>query len=194
MQPPDRNEILNRLKLIEDMMAEGRRTSQRWGWTLLLWGAGPLLAMLWAARWPHPEWAWPVVIGVGVIVNGLIIRLRESRGHRETAAMRSVGAVWACVGLAALLLAFGAVWAAVADLRLLYAALFVLAAVAHNASSLILKWRPQFLAALVWWLSAAAAFAVPADRLEYLAALALLLGNVVFGGWLTYREWRRQDA
>ncbi len=27
-----------RLKLIEDMIAEGRRSTQSWGWTFVLWG------------------------------------------------------------------------------------------------------------------------------------------------------------
>ena len=194
MQPLDPKETLDRLKLIETMMAEGRRSTQRWGWSFLLWGIGPLTAMLWAADWPHPDWAWPVTMGLCIIVNGLVLKARKRRGEFETTTMRSVGAVWTCAGVTVLLLAFGAAWSGITEFRFLYAALFALAAVAHGASSLILRWWPQFLAALVWWLASILAFVVPAGRLAELAALALILGNIVFGAWLTYCEWSRRDG
>ena len=80
------------------------------------------------------------------------------------------------------------------EFRYLYVALFALAAVAHGASSLILRWWPQFLAALVWWVASVMAYIVPADRLQELAALTLVLGNIAFGAWLTYCEWSRKDG
>ena len=194
MQPPDRKETLDRLKLIEAMMAEGRRSTQRWGWSFLLWGIGPLMAMLWAADWPHPDWSWPVTMGLCIMVNGLVLKARNRRGEFETTTMRSVGAVWTCAGVTVLLLAFGAVWSGMVEFRYLYVILFALAAVAHGASSLILRWWPQFLAAVVWWLASILAFVVPNSGLTELAVLALLLGNVVFGAWLTYCEWSRKDG
>jgi hypothetical protein len=44
------------------------------------------------------------------------------------------------------------------------------------------------------WLASVMAFVVPVARLQDLAALALVLGNIVFGVWLTYCEWRRKDG
>jgi hypothetical protein len=38
------------------------------------------------------------------------------------------------------------------------------------------------------------AYVAPAARLPELAVLALILGNIVFGPWLTYCEWRRIDG
>src|SRR5258707_11667425 len=114
MQPQDQREILvDRMKLIETMMAEGRRTTERWGWSFLLWGIGPLVAMLWAAVWPQADWAWPVTMGLCIIVNGLVLQARKRRGELKTTTMRSVGAIWACAGFTVLLLAFGAVWSGV---------------------------------------------------------------------------------
>jgi hypothetical protein len=194
MDPPDRREMLDRLKLIETMMAEGRQSTQRWGWSFLLWGTGPLMAMLWSAHGKHAEWAWPVTMGLCIIVNGLVVAARKRTGQSKTTTTRSLSAIWTCVGATALLFAFAAVRSGMSEFRYLYAALFALAAVAHGASSLILRWRTQFLAALVWWIAGVAAFVVPAARLQDLAALALVLGNIVFGGWLTYREWSRKDG
>jgi hypothetical protein len=189
MQPPDRTEILNRLRMIEQMMAEGRRTTQRWGWMFLLWGIGPLAAMWWEARGPRPALAWPVVMAICVIVNGVVIQARKRRGEARTMETRSVGAVWASAGCTVLLLSLGAIWSGALDLRSLCVALFAIAAVAHSTSSVTLRWLPQFLAAVVWWAAGVAALVVPAADLQILSAAALLLGNVVFGAWLALREW-----
>src|ERR1039457_7666545 len=117
MQPPDRKEMLDRLKLIESMMAEGRRSTQRWGRSFLLWGIGPLIAMRWAAHWPHAVWAWPVTMGVCIVINGLVVKARNRRGESETTTMRSVGAVWTCAGVTVVLLAVGAVWSGMVEFR-----------------------------------------------------------------------------
>lgn len=193
MQEPNRTELLNRLGLMEQMIAEGRSATERWGWVFLLWGTGPLIAMWWEAQWPHAALAWPVVMGICVVVNGAVLAARKRRGDARTTAMRSVGAIWRAVGVTVLLLALGAAVSRALDLRSLCVALFALAAVAHGASTLILRWLPQSLAAIVWWTALMGAFVVPANRLHVLAAAALLLGNVAFGAWLTYREWSRGD-
>jgi hypothetical protein len=194
MEPLNQGEVEGRLRLIEEMMAEGRRSTERWGWVFLLWGLGPLMAMLWAAKWPHGEWAWPAILGICVILNGIFVRLRKRRGEARTAAMRSIGAVWTCVGVTVLLLGFADAFARTIDFRFLYVTAFALAAVAHGASSIILRWKAQFLAALVWWFASALAFVAPGARLAEIAAWALVLGNVAFGAWLSYCEWRRADG
>src|ERR1039457_812684 len=191
MQPPDRKEMLDRLKLIESMMAEGRRSTQRWGRSFLLWGIGPLIAMRWAAHWPHAVWAWPVTMGVCIVINGLVVKARNRRGESETTTMRSVGAVWTCAGVTVVLLAVGAVWSGMVEFRCVYVALFALAAVAHGASSLTLRWWPQFLAALVWWVASVMAYVAPAARLPDLGVLAFIWGTIVFAPWLTCGEGGR---
>lgn len=193
MWDPDQSEILDRLRLIEHMMAEGRRGAERWGWMFVLWGIGPLLAMWWESSLPRPALAWPVMTLACVIFNGAVIRARRHRGQARTAAMNSIGAVWASAGFAVLVLALAAAWSGTLELRGLYVLLFALAAVAHTACALMLRWAPQFAAALVWWTAALAAFVLPAMDLRLLAAAALLLGNVAFGIWLTYREWKYAD-
>ncbi len=193
MQEPDRTELLSRLGLIEQMIAEGRRSTERWGWVFLLWGIGPLIAMWWEARWPKPALAWLVVMGICVVINGAVLLRRRRQPEARTTAMRSVAAVWRAVGVTVLLLALGAAVSGALDLRALCVALFALAAVAHGASSLILRWLPQSLAAIIWWIALMGAFVVPVNHLRVLAAAALLLGNVAFGAWLAWREWGRGD-
>jgi len=74
MDQPDQTDVVSRLRLIEEMMAEGRRTTERWGWAFLLWGIGPVIAMLWESRWPHGAWAWPMVVVLCVVLNGAALR------------------------------------------------------------------------------------------------------------------------
>lgn len=194
MQKPDQTGILDRLRLIEDMMAEGRRSTQRWGWMFLLWGIGPITAMLWEARGAQPALAWPVVVAVCIVVNGIVLRNRKTRGEARTTTMRSVSAIWASAGLTVLLLTAGAAWSHKLDLRSLYIAVFAVTGAAHSSSSAILRWIPQFLVAAVWWLATLVAFVLPAEHLLLLAAAALLVGNVGFGAWLTYSEWKHTDG
>jgi len=193
MWEPDQSEVLDRLRLIEHMMAEGRRTTQRWGWMFLLWGIGPLVAMWWEYAWPGTVLAWPAVTLACILVNGAVIRARRRRGEARTPTMSAVGAVWASAGVAVLVLALAAAWSRALELRALYIMFFALAAVAHTACALMLRWAAQFLAALVWWAAAWAAFILPAPQLRLLAAAALLAGNVAFGVWLTYREWHAHE-
>ncbi|HEX3748459.1 MAG TPA: hypothetical protein VHW09_31245 [Bryobacteraceae bacterium] len=193
MYDPEQSELLDRLKLIEHMMVEGRRTTERWGWMFLLWGAGPLLGMWWESRGPRPELAWPVVTLLCMVVNGVAVRARRRRGTARSTVGAAISAVWGSAGAAMLVLALAAAWSGMLDLRALYILFFALAAVAFTASSIILRWGPQFAAALVWWAATLAAFVLPTRQLSLVAAGALLLGSVTFGAWLTYREWKYAD-
>ncbi len=57
----DELELKDRLSLIETMIAEGRRTTESWGWTFVLWGASLLRGHFWAAL-GHSYLAWPVTM------------------------------------------------------------------------------------------------------------------------------------
>ena len=60
-------DLRERLALIEKMIAEGRRSTESWGWMFVLWGAAYCVAIGWAT-WGHglSVWgsgrslAWPV--------------------------------------------------------------------------------------------------------------------------------------
>ena len=45
-------ELNDRLALIERMIAEGRRTTESWGWTFVLWGVVYYVAIAWSAWSP----------------------------------------------------------------------------------------------------------------------------------------------
>jgi len=48
-------ELKERLSLIESMIAEGRRHTESWGWTFVLWGLVYYLAIAWSA-WGQRVW------------------------------------------------------------------------------------------------------------------------------------------
>ena len=41
-------ELKDRLSLIENMIAEGRRTTSSWGWVFVLWGVAYYVAIAWS--------------------------------------------------------------------------------------------------------------------------------------------------
>ncbi|MGH9646857.1 MAG: hypothetical protein ACRD4E_08590, partial [Bryobacteraceae bacterium] len=132
MNEPNQAELMDRLALIERMVAEGRRSTERWGWVFLLWGAGPAIAILWAARWP---WAWPVTAIACIAINGLgIRRARKWKPRSGTTPMRSIGAIWRCAAISLAVLTVGALYSGVAGHPMFFAALFALPAIAHGAS------------------------------------------------------------
>jgi hypothetical protein len=46
-------DIAERLRLIESMMASGRKSTEYWGWSFLLWGIAYLIAVAWASFLPQ---------------------------------------------------------------------------------------------------------------------------------------------
>ncbi len=46
-------ELKDRLNLIETMIAEGRRTTESWGWVFVLWGVAYYVAIAWSAWGPQ---------------------------------------------------------------------------------------------------------------------------------------------
>ena len=83
-------ELKERLSLIERMIAEGRRNTESWGWTFVLWGIVYYLAIAWSA-WGHSAWAWPATILIGVIVTVVVAALKAGN-HPETTLGRAIGA------------------------------------------------------------------------------------------------------
>ena len=74
MTPPDpengtsRNDLLQRIELMESMIVEGRQTTMRCGWIFVLWGLVDLAGMTWQLRPNHSRWVWPVSLGTGLVL------------------------------------------------------------------------------------------------------------------------------
>src|SRR6266702_2606473 len=97
-----RDDLLQRVALMEAMIAEGRQSTIRFGWIFVLWGFVDLAGVGWDRLQPHFRWIWPITIASGFLLQfiGFVLR-RDGGGYRCGRSMqsRSVGAVWAMMGV-----------------------------------------------------------------------------------------------
>ena len=101
-----RDDLLQRVALMETMIAEGRCTTQRYGWIFVAWGLCYLIAVAWTALGPHPVWAWPICLAVTILgVNlGLYRQGKAATSRGPVSSMtRTLSAVWLAFGLGIML-------------------------------------------------------------------------------------------
>jgi hypothetical protein len=183
-------ELKAQLNLIETMMAEGRRSTESWGWTFLLWGVAYYVATAWATL-GHSNWAWPVTMIAASVLTG-VLGVRVSRGHPETTLGRAIGAVWTAMGVAlfAVLVALGV--SGHYDIHAYTAIIGAMLGAANGASSLILKWKMQSACALIW-LGSGIAGCFGSDTQASIAFLAaVFFCQIVFGIYAMSRDARRR--
>src|ERR1035437_8766216 len=87
----EEHELKDRLKLIETMIAEGRRTTESWGWVFILWGLAYYVATAWAA-WGHTYLAWPVTMIASCVLTGALIS-HKMHVQPKTTIGRAIGSV-----------------------------------------------------------------------------------------------------
>jgi hypothetical protein len=173
-------DLKDRLRLIESMIAEGRRKTESWGWTFVLWGVAYYLAIAWSA-WGHSTWAWPVTISVAVIVTVVVASLKVGK-HPQTTLGRAIGSIWIALGISMFLLflALG-LSGRLTDQHLFVAVISAMLGMANGASALILRWKVQFACALVWWVAAVTTcFGTDAQSM-IVFLVAIVLCQIVFG-------------
>jgi hypothetical protein len=173
-------ELKDRLCLIENMIAEGRRSTESWGWTFVLWGVVYYLAMAWSA-WRHSAWAWPATISIGVMVTVVVASLKAGN-HPGTTMGRAIGSIWIALGVSMFLLflALG-LSGRLTDQHLFVAVISAILGMANGASALILRWKVQFACAVVWWVAAVAACFGTDTQSTIVFLAAIFLCQIVFG-------------
>jgi hypothetical protein len=180
-------ELLQRLELIESMVLQGRRTTQNWGWSFALWGAGQLIALAWNVFFGHPEIAWPVTMTLCGILTGIgSSRMRKAEGA-ESVVSRSLGSIWFSCGIAIFILGLIGNFSGFFTFRTFLEVLFALMGVANMASGTILRWRTQQLLGVVWW-AAAIVIMLGSDKLAlWLFVGMTLCAELLFGVYLMLR-------
>jgi hypothetical protein len=184
-------ELKDRLSLIESMIAEGRRTTESWGWTFVLWGVAYYVAIAWA-NWGRPALAWPVTMTAAGVLTGILASRRASR-HPETTIGRAMMAIWLAMGIStfALMLALG--FSGRIDLHVSVAIVGTLLGAANATSSIILKWKMQFACAIAWWASAVAACFTSDGITSIIFLAAIFFCQIVFGIYAMSCESRRRN-
>lgn len=190
------DEVRERLNLIESMVLEGRRSTERWGWAFVLWGVAYYVAIAWSAMAPMRGWAWPITMLVAVVVMGLIVRARGTSYPRTTLA-RSIGAAWAAFGISVFLLLF-ALGASqrLTDPHVAFAILAAMLGMVNGASAMMLRWKAQMACAVVWWAAAVVCcyekIVVLHTPVAFLAAVFLC--QIVFGVYCVILDGRVATA
>jgi hypothetical protein len=173
-------DLKDRLGLIESSIAAGRRKTESWGWTFVLWGVAYYLAIAWSA-WGRSAWAWPVTISIAVIVTVVVSSLKAGK-HPETTLGRAIGSIWAALGISmfVLFLALG-LSGRLTDQHLFVAVISAILGMANGASALTLRWKVQFACAVVWWVAAVTTcFGTDAQSM-IVFLVAIFLCQIVFG-------------
>jgi hypothetical protein len=194
MSNSEEQELKDRLTLIESMIAEGRRGTESWGWSFVLWGIAYYVAIAWAT-WGHSYLAWPVTMVATGVLTGVIASRRGDGGRKaETTVSRAIGAVWIAVGISLFIYGISAGVSGRADLQTFVAVIGVMLGTANAISSIILKWPGQFAAAAVWWVCAAASQFVTVSQCSVIFLTAIFLGQIVFGAYMMISEARERKA
>lgn len=183
-------ELKEQLNLIQTMIAEGRRSTQSWGWSFLLWGVAYYVAAAWSTL-GHSYWAWLVTMTIAVVLTG-VFGARVSRGHPETMFGRAIGSVWKVMGISLfiVLVALGA--SGHYNIHVYMAIIGGMLAVAHGTSSLILRWKMQFACALVWLGAGVAGSFGPESQAAISFLAAVLFGQIIFGIYAMTLDARRR--
>lgn len=186
----EETELKERLKLIESMISEGRRSTESWGWTFILWGVAYYIATAWAT-WGKSNLAWPVTMVAAALVTGIVCAF-IARDRPATALGRAIGGVWMAIGCGIFVLLFSLAFSGRYDAHVFVAIIGAMLGSANAVSAFILRWKMQFLCALIWMASTVIA-CFGSDSQTSVAFLAsVFLGQIVFGIYAMVCESQRR--
>ncbi len=184
-------ELKDRLELIESMLAAGRRTTESWGWTFVLWGAAYYTAIAWG-YFGHSPLAWPVtMVAAGILTFLLASRKRQS--ETKTLMGRAVCSIWVALGISMFLLFMSMSFAHILNERVFVAVACAMLGMANATSGLILKWKMQLACSVVWLTSAVVAGFGTRFQSFVVFLVALFFCQIVFGIYAMVRESRRHQ-
>jgi multisubunit Na+/H+ antiporter MnhB subunit len=181
-------ELRDRLELIENMLAAGRRKTENWGWVFVLWGVAYYTAIAWAT-WGSPMLAWPVTMSVAVIVTGIVASRKRSR-EPETTIGRAIGSIWTALGISMFLLFMAMGFTHRVESNVFVAIICAMLGMANATSGLILKWKMQLVCAAVWWSAAVATCFANHNQTATIFLAAIFFCQIVFGIYALVRGSR----
>jgi hypothetical protein len=191
-------ELKDRLSLIESMIAEGRRGTESYAWTFVFWGLAYYVAIAWTAfnQWPF---AWLVTMGVAwVLCVAIIQRRKKNQVERRpgTTIGRAIFSIWIAMGVSLSLLLPALGFSGRFNQHVFVAIVAAMLAVANGASGMIIRWKAQIAAAIVWWAATVAACFGSDNQCMVVFLVAIFLCQIVFGiyGMVCEARMRRQEA
>ncbi|MGA2350535.1 MAG: hypothetical protein ABSF70_08900 [Terracidiphilus sp.] len=186
--------LKDRLSLIENMIAEGRRATGSWGWTFVFWGVAYYVAIVWTAltHWP---WAWLVTMVGAWVPCWFIIRSQQrnqSKRRPSTTISRAVFSIWVAMGVSMCLLFPALGFSGRFNQHIFVAIIGAMMGVSNGASGMIIRWKAQVAAAMVWWVTSVIACFGSDDQCTVVFLVAIFLCQIVFGGYAMLCEARQR--
>jgi hypothetical protein len=185
-------DLSERLDLIQSMIAEGRRSTESWGWVFVLWGIAYYVAILGGAMLKNPL-VWPVTMISACVLTGILVS-QKAQSRATTKMGQAIGSIWIAVGISMFLVFLSLGTSGRIDQHIMIAVLGAMLGSANAASAMILKWKMQFACAVVWWACAVFACFGKSTPLTIAFAAAIFFCQIVFGVYAMLREGRRRRA
>src|SRR5580698_9058290 len=161
-QELNRQELNERFNPIESMIAEGRQSTDSWGWTFLLWG---------------------------LAYYGIIAARR--RGNKpETTIGRTMASVWFALGISLFLFGMCTSFSGHAEQHVFLAVICIMLGMANGTSGFILRWKVQFGCAIVWWAAGVVSLFGTLTQGFIGFLVAIFLCQIVFGSYMMIAESR----
>lgn len=182
----DELELKERLSLIENMIAEGRRTTQSFSWTFVLWGVAYYVAILWSTgAFTGPIWgssylAWPVTMTAAFVLTWTLA-VRKSHNQPRSRDGRAVVSIWVSMGISMFILMLSLGLSGRGDQQTFVALIATMLGTANAASGMLLRWKQQFACAVVWWAAAVASLFGSVTQSTIAFLVAIFLCQIVFG-------------
>jgi hypothetical protein len=191
----NRNELLQRVELMETMIAEGRQSTARYGWMFVLWGVVYFAAVTWTLFLPIKSWAWPICVVVAIAISGVVKSRQKAAGGAENVRSLSIEAVWKGMGTATTLFVAAAVLTHHVNSPIFFATILFFIGMAHAISAMILRWAVQGAVAAIWWVGGIACFVftTPVELVSIFLG-ASFVGMILFGLYTMMLERRRTAA
>jgi len=190
MDAMETQELKDRLALIEQMMKAGRRSTESWGWTFLLWGVAYYVAIGWSAL--GATYAWPVTMVATCVLMGVILTRRD---HKPNTTMnRAIIGVWIALGVTMMTLMPALAISGRADAHGSIAVVSALLGMANGASGIVLRWRLQIVSACVWWVASITACFGSEKQALVVFMVAIFFCQIVFGIACMIAEGREARA
>jgi hypothetical protein len=184
-------DLRERLDLMQKMIAEGRRKQESWGWTFVLWGIAYYVAFFWDWLASFPL-AWPITMAAGGVLTFIGFSRRKYRAP-ETTIGRAIASIWIATGVSMFIL-FDAMGFGMhmGEARVFFAAASAMIGLANAACSLTLKWKAEFLCAIVWWAAAIVACFCNLVTAGVAFLAAIFICQIVFGAYMMVLESRQR--
>lgn len=185
-------ELKQRLELIESMLLAGRRRTESWGWTFLLWGIAYYVAIA-ANHFTHSRWSWPVtMISAGILTFLLSMRIKKSQPG--TAMGRVICSIWIALGISMFVLLMSMAANKMLYPRVSFAIVCTLLGMANAISGITLKWKMQIACGVVWWAAAVAACFLSEYQGFVIFLLSIFFCQIVFGIYAMICDAKRRNA